>query len=152
MPVKKKGPAKTISAARAERQAQARAVRKRCRPLDFDLEKVEYLAGLGLTQAKIAMAIGCAERTIRQRLHDIPEFAEAYSRGRVSREKLVASKLQERIEAGDTSAIKFYLSCQCGWKEASKVEAEVHGKVALEHDLSSMSIAQLMELAGESEE
>lgn len=152
MTAKSKTTNKTKAERLKENQAKARAARPHLKPLVFDYKKVEHLAGLGLSQRKIALALGCSERTVGQRLHDDAEFAAAYARGRVSREQIVASKLQERIADGDTSAIKFYLACQCDWKESSKVEAEVKADVSVEHDLTAMSLAELMVLAGECED
>lgn len=132
-------------------KAADRPLKARRSPLAFDYNQVEYLAGLGLTQEKIALALGCSPRTLANRLNQDASFAEAYARGRVSREQLVASKLQERIEDGDTTAIKFYLSTQCDWREASKVDATVNAKVeaTVEHDVKLMSTEELMRLAGE---
>lgn len=120
-------------------------------PLEFDYAEVERLAGLGMTQEKIAQALGCCERTVSNRLNNDAAFAAAYARGRLSREEFVASRLQDRIEEGDTTAMKFYLSCQCGWREASKVDATVSAKVDVSGslDLRTMSDAELMRLAGQ---
>lgn len=136
--------AKTTQLKAVNRPAKA----KRC-PLEFDYAQVEYLAGLGLSQEKIALKLGCSERTITNRLNQDANFAAAYARGKVSREVLVASKLQERIEDGDTTAIKFYLSTQCDWREASKVDATVNAKVdaKVEHDVKFMSDDELLRLA-----
>lgn len=138
--------AKTKKPKAANRPAKAKRS-----PLEFDYDQVEYLAGLGLTQEKIALALDCSERTVSNRLNQDAEFAAAYARGRVSREQLVASKLQERIEDGDTTAIKFYLSTQCDWREASKVDATVNAKVETKGtlDVKLMSDEELMRLAGE---
>lgn len=138
--------AKTDKPKAANRPAKAKRS-----PLEFDYDKVEYFAGLGLTQEKIALALGCSERTVSNRLNQDAKFAAAYARGKVSREQLVASKLQERIEDGDTNAIKFYLVTQCDWREASKVDATVNAKVeaTVEHDVKLMSTEELMRLAGE---
>lgn len=140
----KRAPKKRNQGRAADRPAKAKR-----NPIEFDYNQVEYLAGLGLTQEKIGMALGCCERTVRDRLNKDAEFAAAYARGRVLREQVVASKLQERIDAGDTTAIKFYLSTQCDWREASKLEASVNAKVEVEHDIKAMSLEELMRLAGE---
>ena len=137
--------AKTDKPKAADRPAKARRS-----PLVFDYKKVERLAGLGLSQEKIALALGCCERTITNKLNQDAKFAAAYACGKVAREQLVASKLQERIEDGDTNAIKFYLVTQCDWREASKVDATVNAKVeaTVEHDIRLMSDEELMRLAG----
>ena len=131
--------------------AADRPLKAKRSPLEFDYAEVERLAGLGMTQEKIAQALGCCERTVSNRLNNDAAFAAAYARGRLSREEFVASRLQDRIEEGDTTAMKFYLSCQCGWREASKVDATVNAKVDVSGslDLRAMSDAELMRLAGQ---
>ena len=70
--------------AKAKTKAQAKTTRAPKKngptPRKFDLAKVERLAGLGLSQEKIALALGCGERTIRARLTDDADFAAAYRR------------------------------------------------------------------------
>lgn len=137
--------AKTDKPKAANRPAKAKRS-----PLVFDYKEVERLAGLGLSQEKIALALGCCERTITNKLNKDAKFAEAYARGKVSRETFVADKLQERIEDGDTNAIKFFLVTQCDWREASKVDATVNAKVETKGtlDVKLMSDEELMRLAG----
>lgn len=136
--------AKTDKPKAANRPAKAQRS-----PRKFDLMEVERLAGLGLSQEKIAQALECCERTITNHLNKDAEFAAAYARGKIAREEFVASKLQERIEDGDTNAIKFFLVTQCDWREASKVDATVNAKVETKGtlDVKLMSDAELMRLA-----
>ena len=134
-------------------KAANRPVKAQRAPLKFDYKQVEHLAGLGLSQEKIAIALGCSERTIANRLNKDSDFAAAYARGKVQREQLVASKLQERIDDGDTSAIKFYLASQCNWREARDqrvsggLDLDVNhgGEVSVE--ITTMSLDRLMALA-----
>lgn len=136
--------AKTDKPKAADRPAKARRS-----PLVFDYKKVERLAGLGLSQEKIALALGCCERTITNKLNQDAKFAAAYACGKATSEQFVASKLRERIEDGDTNAIKFFLVTQCDWREASKVDATVNAKLdaKVEHDIKLMTDAELMRLA-----
>ena len=107
------------------------------------MAKVERLAGLGLTQEKIALALGCSERTILNRLSDNAEFAQAYTRGRASREVLVADKLADRCNDGDVSAIKFYLQCVAGWREKQDITVQAEVKQETTVSLKDMSTEEL---------
>lgn len=133
--------------AKAKTKAQAKTTRAPKKngpaPRKFDLAKVERLAGLGLSQEKIALALGCGERTIRARLTDDADFAAAYMRGRASREVLVADKLADRCNEGDVSAIKFYLQCVAGWREKQDITVQAEVKQETIVSLKDMSTEQL---------
>ena len=113
-------------------------------PLIFDYVEVERLAGLGLSQAKIAIALGCSERTINNRLNDDAEFAQAYARGRALREIVVADKLAENCNNGDTSAIKFWLQAVAGWKERQDVSMQAEVKAEHKLDITTISTEKLL--------
>ncbi len=112
-------------------------------PKTFDYEKVEYLAGLGLTQDKIALALGCCVRTIRNHALKNAEFAEALARGMAKREVMVASKLAERCDDGDVSAIKFYLQAVAGWREKQEVQVKADVKAEVTISEKDMTTEQL---------
>ena len=109
----------------------------------FDPAKVERLAGLGLSQEKIALALGCSDKTIRNRLADDSEFSAAYTRGRASREVLVADKLADRCDEGDVGAIKFYLQCVAGWREKQDITVQAEVKQETTVSLKDMSTEEL---------
>ena len=133
--------------AKAKTKAQAKTTRAPKTPKDrtkrFDPVKVEHLAGLGLSQEKIALALGCSERTVLNRLSDDAEFAAAYTRGRASREVLVADKLADRCNEGDVSAIKFYLQCVAGWREKQDITVQAEVKQETTVSLKDMSTEEL---------
>ena len=133
--------------AKAKTKAQAKTTRAPKKngptPRKFDLAQVERLAGLGLSQETIALALGCGERTIRARLTDDADFAAAYRRGRASREVLVADKLADRCNEGDVSAIKFYLQCVAGWREKQDITVQAEVKHETTVSLKDMSTEQL---------
>jgi hypothetical protein len=64
------------------------------------IEQVERLAGLGLTQMQIGRILGFSERTLRKRMAADEELKSAYKRGRAHATAYVASKLWEKIEEG----------------------------------------------------
>ena len=129
---------------KASKSKSVRNPKSKRNPIVFDYDKVERLAGLGLSQAKIAIALGCSDRTISNRLNDDTEFANAYARGRASREVIVADKLAENCDNGDTSAIKFYLQAVAGWKERQDVTMQAEVKANHAMDLKAMSVDELL--------
>lgn len=112
-------------------------------PLVFDYAKVERLAGLGLSREKIAIALGCSERTIYNRIREDADFAAAFARGRAAREVIVADKLAENCDKGDTSAIKFYLQAVAGWAEKQQIEMQADVNAKHKVSVKEMSIEQL---------
>lgn len=133
--------------AKAKTKAQAKTTRAPKKngptPRQFDLAKVERLAGLGLSQEKIALALGCSVSTVESRLAKCADFKDAYTRGRASREVLVADKLADRCNDGDVSAIKFYLQCVAGWREKQDITVQAEVKQETTVSLKDMSTEQL---------
>lgn len=129
---------------KASKSKSVRNPKTKRSPIAFDYDKVERLAGLGLSQEKIAIALGCSTRTINNRLNDDAAFSDAYARGRASREVIVADKLAENCDNGDTSAIKFYLQAVAGWKERQDVTMQAEVKANHTMDLKAMSVDELL--------
>lgn len=142
---RKTATAKATAKAKTKAQAKTTRAPKKSgpKPCEFDLAKVERLAGLGLTQEKIALALGCSKRTVSNRLSDNAEFAQAYMRGRASREVIVADKLADRCDEGDVSAIKFYLQCVAGWREKQDITVQAEVKQETTVSLKDMSTEEL---------
>ena len=90
--------------------------------IQIDLKKVRALAAKGLSQEKIALALGISERTLRNRKKESSEFAEAIKRGQAQGEAIIIDKLFEAAQAGEAWAICFFLKCRCGWNEKSYLE------------------------------
>ena len=109
----------------------------------FDLAKVERLAGLGLSQEKIGLALGCSVSTVENRLATCKDFKDAYTRGRASREDIVADKLADRCDEGDVGAIKFYLQCVAGWREKQDITVQAEVKQETTVSLKDMSTEEL---------
>lgn len=129
---------------KASKSKSVRNPKSKRNPIVFDYDKVERLAGLGLSQAKIAIALGCSDRTVANRLNNDADFSNAYARGRASREVIVADKLAENCDNGDTSAIKFYLQSVAGWKERQDVTMQAEVKANHTMDLKAMSVDELL--------
>ena len=97
------------------------------RRIEIDLERVEELAGHGLTLEQIALDLGISVRTLHNRKRDFADFAQAIKKGRARGVVAVANKLWEAVEAGNLTAIIFYLKTRGGWSE--KARLDVSGSV-----------------------
>lgn len=95
------------------------------REIPIDLKKVEEFAQVCDSEEEIALALGVSYATLRRRKGDSEQFAQAIKRGKAKANIFVGGKLMQKIKAGDTSSIIFYLKTRCGWKETQKIEADV---------------------------
>lgn len=95
------------------------------REIPIDLKKVEEYAQLCDNEAEIALALGISQDTLTRRKQSRADFAEAIKRGKAKANIFVGGKLMQKIKAGDTASIIFYLKTRCGWKETQKIEADV---------------------------
>lgn len=80
--------------------------RKVGRPrIEIDLKRVEELAALGLTQARIAEGLGVSEQTISDRVNgDNPGFSDAIKRGHFQWSETLAEKVAVRLKTGGRDA------------------------------------------------
>lgn len=90
--------------------------------IEFDLEEVERLAALGLTEEQIGLALGVSQDTITRRKQDTAEFAEAIKKGKAQGIGHVTNRLREQIDNGNVTAILFFLKCRAGWNEHAEIE------------------------------
>lgn len=102
--------------------------------IELDLQKVEELAGLGLTRAEVALSLGVSYSTLNRRMKDSDDFAEAVKKGRAKANIFVGGQLMEKIRNGDTTAIIFYLKTRAGWTETHRTEVSGAGGGALKVD------------------
>ena len=86
----------------------------------IDVAEVERLAALGLSQAKIARALGVSTDTLERRKKDLLAFRQALERGRAKGEAEAADALRALMLKGDLRAITFYLKSRAGWTEPEK--------------------------------
>jgi len=82
-----------------------------------DLLEVERLAAMGLNKEQIATAMGKAASTLYARQSDLPDFLEAYKKGRAQGIARVANALYEKAMSGDTVAMIFWMKCNAGWRD-----------------------------------
>jgi hypothetical protein len=81
-----------------------------------------------------AQKLGCNPHTIRNRLARSPDLQETLDHVREDHLDLAESKLLERIEKGELSAITFYLKCQGrhrGWVEKQLVDQTINQPVEI---------------------
>jgi hypothetical protein len=81
-----------------------------------------------------ARNLGCDSHTIRSRLARSPELQEILDHVREDHLDLAESKLLERIEKGELSAITFYLKCQGrhrGWVEKQLIDQTINQPVEI---------------------
>jgi hypothetical protein len=80
------------------------------------IKDVEEMAS-HLTQAQMAGYLGIGERTFRDIMARDDRLSAAYKKGRSSKIKEVVDNLFDKCQAGDTTAIIFFLKTQAGWRE-----------------------------------
>jgi predicted sugar kinase len=92
---------------------------------EFDLNEVERLASLGLTEEQIGLALGVSPDTMTRRKQDTAEFAEAIKRGKALGIGHVTNKLRELIDSGNPTSTLFFLKCKAGWNEQAEIERRI---------------------------
>jgi len=97
-----------------------------------DLDKVEKLAGLGLTMKQIGGVFGLSVHNFESRIKKIPELREAYEMGKSKAIAYMATTLFERAKT-DNTCLLFYLKCVAGWNDRQVVDHnhKVSGSVAI---------------------
>lgn len=95
--------------------------RPRIELTDADLQIIEEYAG-ELTAEQLADLLGISRTTLFNRINDTDDVSVRYKRGRAEQIKKIASRLTARANAGDITAMIFYLKTQAGWKETSRTE------------------------------
>ena len=102
--------------------------RKRKEITDKDLVQIGVMAGLGLTEDKIAAALDMSPATFRKRKNGEKGYraseriASAISSGRANAELKVSRTLYARATAGDMTALKWYEQTRCNRSEKHQIE------------------------------
>ena len=116
--------------------------------IEIDLNKVEELAGRGLTQQQIADALGISRTTLQGRIRDSELFEQAIKRGQAKGIASVSNKLFESAMRGEAWAVCFFLKTKGGFKETQKVEMTADVKTT-EVELTNKQKATLDRLLDE---
>lgn len=93
---------------------------------ETQIEEIERMAGLGLTEAQIAAILGVSWRTLHRRKNGEglvirTEVASALQRGKARAENDVAKALIERAKTGDVAAIRWYEMTRAGRTEKQRI-------------------------------
>jgi DNA invertase Pin-like site-specific DNA recombinase len=91
------------------------------KPIDIDIEKVERLAGQGLTYDEIALSLGINRSTLYERKRQNQEFSDAIKRGRARGAVEVTNALLEQCRQGNTAAIIWYEKTRRGLSEHTEL-------------------------------
>lgn len=96
--------------------------------LEFNLDTVRRLAGLGLSNSDIAISLGCSRSTYQRRLRDDPDFLHAVDLGHSDLIIELSNLVLTRARGGDVQAAMWLLERKGGpgWCKTNKVEAEIH--------------------------
>jgi transcriptional regulator with XRE-family HTH domain len=92
---------------------------------EIDLDKVEELASLGLSEQQIADSLGISRSTLSRRKKDNETFDTALRKGKAKAIVKVSSALMQEVEKGSIRAITFYLKSRAGWREEEPEEREI---------------------------
>ena len=83
----------------------------------IDIQSIEDLAALGLTEQQIADSLVISRSTLSRRKADNETFDTALRKGRAKATAKVSNALMKEVEKGSLRAIIFYLKCRAGWRE-----------------------------------
>jgi hypothetical protein len=84
------------------------------KPLEIDLDQVEHLAGLGLSEAAICASLGISPDTLARRKQTSADFAAALKRGKAFAHQQVAAVLFDKALEGDVGAIVWWEKTRAG--------------------------------------
>lgn len=85
--------------------------------IEIDLNEVERLAALGLTQEQIAASLGISARTLDNRKKESAEFADAIKAGQAQGISEIANALWQNAKGGNVTAQIFFLKARAKWKD-----------------------------------
>jgi hypothetical protein len=89
---------------------------------EFDLDEVERLASLGLSEIQIGECLGVSRSTVQRNRAEGGAFEAAIKKGRSTGISTVANALHESAVGGNVTAAIFYLKCRAGWNESAEIE------------------------------
>ena len=108
--------------------------------IPIDLDRVQELAGQGLSQAEICVSLGISEDTLGRRKRDSAGFAEALRTGRSKASAVISNKLFELAAAGNVAAIRWWETTRIGLSD--RVRSEVTVRQTFEDFVASLPPTQ----------
>jgi hypothetical protein len=92
---------------------------------EWHLKQIELMAGWGLTEPKIARALGISLDTLQRRKKDTAAVSAAIARGLAIAESHVGQALLRKCMEGDVGAIKYWENTRADRVER-KVQETIH--------------------------
>jgi hypothetical protein len=105
---------------------------QRVRLEDINLEQVEIIASLGMTDEEIAVILGISPRTLNY-WKKTPVFLQSLKRGKLKADFQITKSLYEKAKGGDTTAMIFWLKNRRPdlWRDRQELAHSGELKVAL---------------------
>jgi hypothetical protein len=97
---------------------------------DVDLQQVEIIASLGLTDEEIAVILGISPRTLNY-WKKTPPFLQSLKRGKLKADFQITKSLYEKAKNGDTTAMIFWLKNRQPDRWRDKHDHEHSGSVGI---------------------
>ena len=96
--------------------------------IDVDYDRVEELAGQGLSKTQIAHCLGIGRSTLFDKQKSDPDFLDAIKRGKSKGLETVTNALMENARGGNVTAQIFYLKNRAPDKWQDRRQNEHTGK------------------------
>ncbi|MCR5258901.1 MAG: hypothetical protein K6E40_12185 [Desulfovibrio sp.] len=96
-----------------------------CKRIEIDVQRAAGLAQRGLSNHKIARAMGISPKTLERRLGEKSELAQAIAKARCDVEASLGDRILKLAKSDDAppkvqlEAAKYFLTMRCGWTQAA---------------------------------
>ena len=112
----------------------------------LDIEEIERLAGMGLSERQIAAALGISNSTLTRKKH-IEQIGHALKKGRAKALAQVSSKLFENaLDGKETSAIFFLKNRDPeNWSDRQEVNHNINLKEIMQNSKSRLIEGEIVE-------
>lgn len=100
------------------------------------LIEIKTLSGVGYSHQQLWERYDIAKDTWYNRLKNHPEMAHAYAKGKEEKFTLTVSKLWEKVQEGNLTAIIFVLKTQYRWSE--KIGIDINDDRAKENEKATL--------------
>ena len=99
----------------------------------INLEKVEVIASMGLTDEEIAIILEISPRTLNYWKKSNPDFLQSLKRGKLKADFQITQSLYHKAKGGDTTAQIFWLKNRRPdlWRDRKYIEGDLNIKAKL---------------------